>query len=183
LVSNKIEIRYKDCSTSNIMDYTSIKSYETYGINKNGDIIDFRTGKLKEQFCNPYGYKLVSIQNPQGYKNLMVHRLVGLTFIENPNNYKEIDHIDRDKNNNSVDNLRWANDVMQNNNRKSWSNTGEKYITYDEAGSKKNPYSCWVFQIRSEIYGRHKKRFKTSEYTIEDAIKYRDEYILAHTPK
>ncbi len=164
------------------MEFTNVKSYETYGINKKGDIIDFRTGKLKEQFYNENGYKLVSLQNPQAYRNLLVHRLVGLTFLENPNNYNEIDHIDRDKNNNSVDNLRWANDIIQNNNKAGWSKTGEKYIHYDEAGSKKNPYSCWVFQIRSQIYGSHKKRFKTSQYNIDDAIKYRDEYILANTP-
>ena len=37
-----------------------------------------------------------------------VHRLVAETLVENPNNYLEIDHIDRDKKNNCVDNLRWV---------------------------------------------------------------------------
>lgn len=36
------------------------------------------------------------------------HRLIAETFISNPNNYAEIDHIDRNKNNNSVTNLRWT---------------------------------------------------------------------------
>lgn len=36
------------------------------------------------------------------------HRLVAETLIENPQNLKEIDHLDRDKTNNSVSNLRWV---------------------------------------------------------------------------
>lgn len=37
-----------------------------------------------------------------------IHRLVAETLVENPNNYLEIDHIDRDRTNNCVSNLRWV---------------------------------------------------------------------------
>lgn len=36
-----------------------------------------------------------------------VHRLVAEAFIENPNNVSDVDHIDCNKENNHVDNLRW----------------------------------------------------------------------------
>ena len=39
-------------------------------------------------------------------KNFTVHRLLALHFIDNPNNYPIVDHIDRNKSNNSLDNLR-----------------------------------------------------------------------------
>ena len=37
-----------------------------------------------------------------------VHRLVAEVFIENPNNLNEVDHIDCNKENNHVENLRWC---------------------------------------------------------------------------
>ena len=63
---------------------------------------------------------LVPKDNGKGYKTLTlsvngvhyyryVHRLVALTFLENPNHYREINHKDGDKGNNCVWNLEWCN--------------------------------------------------------------------------
>lgn len=38
----------------------------------------------------------------------MIHRIVAETFLENPNNYPHVMHIDENKYNNQVDNLRWG---------------------------------------------------------------------------
>jgi hypothetical protein len=48
-----------------------------------------------------------------------IHRLLGLQYLENPDNLREIDHIDRNKLNNNLENLRWVSRQTNNQNR-SW---------------------------------------------------------------
>ena len=50
-------------------------------------------------------------------KCLLVHRLMAETFIENPNKYEEVDHIDRNRSNNVIENLRWASKKMNRDNQ------------------------------------------------------------------
>lgn len=60
---------------------------------------------LKPQTSKVTGYCSVAIQSNRRY---LVHRLVGLTFIDNPQNKPCINHKDGNKLNNCVDNLEWA---------------------------------------------------------------------------
>lgn len=57
---------------------------------------------------NNLGYEQVGI-TVNGVKLLKtLHRLVAFTFIPNPNNLPEVNHIDGVRHNNHVDNLEWA---------------------------------------------------------------------------
>lgn len=55
------------------------------------------------------GYQRVNVKNIHGKsKNVGVHRLVAIAFIPNPENKKEVDHINTIRNDNRVINLRWV---------------------------------------------------------------------------
>ena len=53
-------------------------------------------------------YYGVGLTKDGAHKNFLVHRLVADAFIENPNNYEEVNHIDCNKLNNKVENLEWC---------------------------------------------------------------------------
>ena len=53
-------------------------------------------------------------------KGLFIHRLVAQTFIPNPNNFPQINHIDGNKLNNCITNLEWCTNLY--NQQHAWKN-------------------------------------------------------------
>jgi HNH endonuclease/NUMOD4 motif len=90
--------------------YRSITDYPDYKISNLGNVKSFRCSKEKilKLFIAAGGYYRVNLTNEDGISHLLVHRLIAKEFIPNPDNLLYIDHIDGDKLNNKVENLRWA---------------------------------------------------------------------------
>lgn len=57
---------------------------------------------------NKRGYLYVHLCKNGKYQGYRVHRLVAMAFIPNPHNKPQVNHIDRNVLNNSVDNLEWC---------------------------------------------------------------------------
>jgi hypothetical protein len=92
-----------------LTDFEFIKGYENlYKINKNGDVYSCMYNRLRSILQNDSGYKCISLVNGQCRKKYLIHRLIAIQWIPNPDNYPEVDHIDRNINNNNIDNLRWV---------------------------------------------------------------------------
>ena len=77
---------------------------DNYDASTDGHIRNSRTQRPLREFVGKDGY----LRTQFGGKSRLVHRVIASTFIDNPNNLPEVNHIDGDKLNNSVDNLEWC---------------------------------------------------------------------------
>ena len=89
-----------------------------YTINTNGQVYSNITKQFLKPFKNPSGYLLVDIHHKKQSYYRQVHRLVAEAFIPNPKRLPTVNHIDGNKENNSVENLEWMS--IKDNVRHAW---------------------------------------------------------------
>jgi len=89
------------------MIWKIIENYQNYEISTTGIVRNINTKKeLKPYIVD--GYLRVRLYNDIGCKCYYIHRLVADAFLLNLQNKQQIDHIDKNRNNNNVNNLRWV---------------------------------------------------------------------------
>ena len=94
-----------------------ILGYEgLYTINRNGEIYN-KMGLKRKPRERTDGYLYYGLYKEGKQKSIYIHRLLGLQFIPNPDNKLCIDHINRNKQDNRIENLRWATHTENMNNR------------------------------------------------------------------
>ena len=143
-------------------EWRDIKGYEgVYQISNLGHIKRIRCAKGRERiikgFLTKKRYLKVTLHKDGIRKDYLVHRLVAETFIPNPQNKPCVDHIDTDKLNNKVENLRWC--TYQENNlneltREAYSRTMKERRKRREAliskSGAEHPKSMKVVQLTLE---------------------------------
>ena len=80
---------------------------EYYNISDHGNVYSVR-GKIIMKPQLRGGYPRVTLSNNGVIKHFSVHQLVALVFVDNPNNFKIINHKDSDKTNAHYTNLEWV---------------------------------------------------------------------------
>lgn len=84
-----------------------------YEVSNNGTVRNLKTGRTlmpyKDSGCNVQ----VGIYNGKGKRvKTFVHKLVAKAFVPNPNNYKNVHHLDGNPLNNKAENLMWVEKPM-----------------------------------------------------------------------
>lgn len=112
-----------------ISNYGRVKSNIRYRKNKDS----FRVVKTRilKQKITKQGYLQITLRDStNSYKSYLTHRLVGHVYLKNKNEYSQINHIDENKTNNSVENLEWCSASYN-------MNFGERAKNFSDSTSRK----------------------------------------------
>lgn len=86
-----------------------LDGYESkYKITNDGRIYSEYLGDYLKTFFSKGGYVRVKLNYGDRSKKFMMHRLVAMAFIPNPDNKPHVDHINRNRADNRVENLQWC---------------------------------------------------------------------------
>ena len=91
-----------------ISDYGNVRSLERDVYCQDGTFHHHVEEKILVSCVNGRGYANVNLYKNGKRKNILIHRLVALAFIPNPENKPMINHKDENPLNNCVDNLEWC---------------------------------------------------------------------------
>lgn len=89
------------------MNWKQIDNFPNYSVSDTGLVKSNVSNKLISIWTKKNGYCQVTLHRNGKKKNLYVHRLVATAFINNDQSLSDVNHIDENKKNNSVNNLEW----------------------------------------------------------------------------
>ena len=135
----------------------------SYFVSSFGEVKD-KNNKIIKQY-SIRGYKYVNLFFNGKWKLFQVHRLVAMAFIPNPQNKREVDHINSVSFDNRVDNLRWTtpkenqnNDVSKQKHKKRviCLNNGKTYPSVCECAKENNVSKSGVSMVLTGKRGKIK---------------------------
>lgn len=95
-------------------EWRPIKDYEgLYEVSNFGRVKSLCAGRWKNTMLRKpqptqNGYMAVMLKKSGKVRQITIHRLVAIAFLDNPDGLREVNHKDEDKKNNRADNLEWC---------------------------------------------------------------------------
>lgn len=156
-----------------IKEWREIESCDKYSVSNYGDVRNDKSGRILKLSNHKQGYKIVGLPRirEDNYGRLRsqsvkvyVHRLVAMAFLGNSN--LQVDHIDEDKTNNRLDNLRWLS--HRENTRRS--------VKKDDVGHHNIYFRSNMYNVNISV--NNKNTYFGCYENINDAISKRDEILM-----
>lgn len=153
-----------------LSNFVEIIGYPEYMINKQAQIYSKRSRRIIKNYICKNGYYAISLSG----KPVYIHRLLAINFINNNNNETQVDHINRIKTDNRIENLRWVNYSQNalNKNVSKLNTSGHTGITY--VFDKRSDKHYWHSEI-SYNNSRKSKNFPYTEEGYQNAINWYQE--------
>ena len=104
--------------------WKEIEGFDNYQISNLGRVKNIKFDRLVKPLLDNRGYIMVNLYKDGKMKRLSLHRLIAIAFIPNPENKPCIDHINTDRSDNRIENLRWVTQKENHNNPLSIVNHG-----------------------------------------------------------
>lgn len=90
------------------MRYKDYNFNDNYIVYENGKIFSKKRGIFLKPSLDKKGYQIVVLTIGGKQVTKRVHRIVAEHFIPNPENKPQVNHIDKNKQNNDISNLEWV---------------------------------------------------------------------------
>lgn len=150
------------------MNQKTINGFSNYEISDEGLVRNKKTKYILKGRPSKSGYYQVSLKSDETNKftNQYIHRLVALHFIDNPENKREVNHIDGNKLNNLVSNLE---QVTSSENQKHRHTIGNKQTSNRKIGMFDEDNN--LIQEFDSIVEAYKILNKPSRVNIDSALR------------
>lgn len=136
--------------------WAKIKGFENeYEINKNGDIKGLKRNIIRKTYNTNAGkgYFAIDLYKEDKRIKKLIHRLIAETFIPNPFNKKEVNHINGNTLDNRIENLEWV--TKSENMRHAVDVLGVKLLNANDKTRRKQSHAV----IKYDLNGNEISRF------------------------
>ncbi len=158
-------------------EFKQIEGYENYSISNLGNVKNDKTDRILKQKFSTNGYKIVQLYKNGKASTNSIHRLIAQAYIPNPDHKQCVDHINNDRTDNRLENLRYA--TKQENSRNcsiSKNNTsGTKGVNWNKRDKK------WSARITIDGIKIHIGRFDNKEDAINARVNKANEVFGIYT--
>ena len=147
----------------------------------NDEEVSFKMNSILKGYKRKDGYREYDLTNDDyKRKKMLGHRLTALAFLPNPDNHQEVDHMNRNKMDNGVHNLRWISHAENQINtplcKRKIKGDGYRHIIR-RIQSGNEYFNLVIYRNKKRIVC---KTYRTDRYTLDQVVHIRNQFYKKH---